>query len=201
MLEVTIRSHPRGGRSLNCKTGRRVGYVDLAGDVLNVERDESKCADRAGYCKCAGTETHRGERAIKSNLQYRWMALYERISRHSPDSRPIEYDFAFPEALRQKKFDRNRPVGRQNDRVPLTAREFAGFLSSRRTLSSWSLDASGLGEDGKGQRIPGVAVGFIGHGRTAKGPFSSGAVSHGLLRRECAGSFRLRRGYGRSGGR
>ena len=62
---MTIRSHPRGGRSLSCKTGRRVGYVDLAGNVMNVERDESKCADRAGHCKCAGTELTEANELLK----------------------------------------------------------------------------------------------------------------------------------------
>jgi hypothetical protein len=61
------------------------------------------------------------------------------LNRYSPDARPIRCNFASPEALRQKKFDRNRPVGRQNDRAPqLAAREFAGFHRQGAPLSSWS---------------------------------------------------------------
>src|SRR5207244_13600324 len=52
-------SHPRGSRSLGCKPGGRVGYVDIAIDVLHVERDEAECTDRGGRRKCAGTEAHR----------------------------------------------------------------------------------------------------------------------------------------------
>ena len=58
-------SHPRGSPSLGCKSRGRVGYVDVAGDVLDVERDESERADRRGRRKCAGTEAHRGEGAVE----------------------------------------------------------------------------------------------------------------------------------------
>src|SRR4029077_17006119 len=54
-----------GSPSLGCETGGRVAYVDLAGDVLPVERDESECTDRGGRRKCAGTEAHRGEGAVE----------------------------------------------------------------------------------------------------------------------------------------
>src|SRR4029453_1291053 len=55
----------RGSPSLVRKAGGRVGYVDFAGDVLHVERDESECADRAGRRECSGTEAHRGEGAVE----------------------------------------------------------------------------------------------------------------------------------------
>ncbi len=40
LIENRHGSHPGGGPSLGCKPGGRVGYVDLAGDVLHVERDQ-----------------------------------------------------------------------------------------------------------------------------------------------------------------
>jgi hypothetical protein len=65
LIENRHGSHTRGSPSLGRKAGGRVGYVDFAGDVLHVERDESECADRAGRRECAGTEAHRGEGAVE----------------------------------------------------------------------------------------------------------------------------------------
>jgi len=65
LIENRHGSHTQGSPSLGRKAGGRVGYVDFAGDVLHVERDESERADRAGRRECAGTEAHRGEGAVE----------------------------------------------------------------------------------------------------------------------------------------
>jgi hypothetical protein len=82
-----------------------------------------------------------------------------------PRFSPIGCDFAFPETLRRKKFDRNRPVGRQNDRAPrLTEREFAGFPSSRCTsvVVVFHILACSAGYAGAAVLVAGQsAIGFL----------------------------------------
>ena len=64
LSENRHRSRPQGGILLRQTPGRRIGHIDTAVDVLDVERDESQCTDRAGRRKCARAEAHGGEGAV-----------------------------------------------------------------------------------------------------------------------------------------
>src|SRR5580704_4499578 len=46
-------------------TGRRVGHIDTAINVLDIERDQSRSRYSGGGRKCAATEADRGKRTVE----------------------------------------------------------------------------------------------------------------------------------------